>query len=95
MMFIAVAPGTESAGIGRRLVATFTSEARRRGACRIMLTTRRFGNERANRFYRQLGFRTVADRRRRDHEWVYDYQLDLVGEPPAQPGNLHDRALSG
>ena len=95
MMFIAVAPWTESAGIGRRLVATFITEARRRGACRIMLTTRRFDNERANRFYRRLGFRIVAERRRLDHEWVSDYQLDLVGDLPVQLGNLHDRALSG
>jgi ribosomal protein S18 acetylase RimI-like enzyme len=79
LMFIAVSPWTESAGIGRRLVDAFVREAGRRNAGRIMLTTRMFDNERANRFYRRLGFTAVAERRRGDREWVRDYQLDLSG----------------
>jgi ribosomal protein S18 acetylase RimI-like enzyme len=79
LMFIAVSPWTESAGIGRRLVDAFVREAGRRNAGSIMLTTRMFDNERANRFYRGLGFTAVAERRRGDREWVRDYQLDLSG----------------
>jgi ribosomal protein S18 acetylase RimI-like enzyme len=79
LMFIAVSPWTESAGIGRRLVDAFVREAGRRNAGSIMLTTRMFDNERANRFYRRLGFTAVAERRRGDREWVRDYQLDLSG----------------
>jgi ribosomal protein S18 acetylase RimI-like enzyme len=95
MMFIAVSPWAESAGIARRLVDAFIREADRRGAGRVMLTTRLLDNERANRFYRRLGFRVVAERRRLDRQWVRDYQVDLGGGTLAQLGQQHDLALSG
>jgi ribosomal protein S18 acetylase RimI-like enzyme/peptidoglycan/xylan/chitin deacetylase (PgdA/CDA1 family) len=94
LMFVAVSPWTESTGVGRRLVDTFVREAGHRGADRITLTTRVFNNERANWFYKRLGFEAVAERRRGDREWVRDYQLDLVGLRPVLD-KLQEGALSG
>lgn len=94
LMFVAVATWIESAGVGRRLVDAFVREADRRGADRITLTTRVFNNERANRFYRRLGFESVAVRRRGDREWVRDYQLNLDGLPSTLD-ELQEGALSG
>lgn len=94
LMFVAVAPWTESAGVGRRLVDTFVREAEHRGADRIALTTRVFNNQRANRFYQRLGFEAVPPRRRGDREWVRDYQLKL-GRRPSTLDELREGALSG
>jgi len=56
LMYLAVDPGSQRAGIGRVLVDKFVQEAARRGATRVRLKTVKFNNEGTNAFYRALGF---------------------------------------
>jgi ribosomal protein S18 acetylase RimI-like enzyme len=56
LMSIAVSPELQGSGIGKQLVEVFFTEMCRLGAKAINLTTDRDNNDRANRFYQNLGF---------------------------------------
>lgn len=56
IMSIAVDPDIQASGVGTALVRTFIDQCRPRGVTSVYLTTDRLQNERANRFYSQLGF---------------------------------------
>ena len=57
LMSIAVLPGEQRRGIGHELVRKFLEEASLAGNNKVDLTTDRYDNESANRFYQKLGFR--------------------------------------
>lgn len=57
LMSLAVSPDAHRGGVGRMLNHAFLAEASRRGATRVFLTTDRIGNDGANRFYENEGFR--------------------------------------
>ena len=56
LMSIAVLPDYASKGIGRKLEAAFTDEARRHNAHSITLTTDKLNNDVVNRFYESCGY---------------------------------------
>jgi GNAT superfamily N-acetyltransferase len=56
LMSIAVLPSEGGRGLGRRLVAEFSKEMRRRGVAAFGLTTDRDGNASVNEFYVRAGF---------------------------------------
>jgi len=56
LMSIAVLPDYASKGIGRKLEAAFTNEARRHNAHSITLTTDKLNNDVVNRFYESCGY---------------------------------------
>lgn len=56
LMSIAVTPTSAGRGYGRLLVQAFTQQIRQRGLACYCLTTDSHQNERANRFYQDLGF---------------------------------------
>lgn len=76
---IAVLPGGRRVGAGRRLVADFEIEARRRGASMAVLTTL-VGAAGAGDFYAGLGWRRTATRTDLDGRSVEEWSRALDGD---------------
>ncbi|WP_026877438.1 ribosomal protein S18-alanine N-acetyltransferase [Jiangella gansuensis] len=62
VLTIAVAPSTQRAGVGTRLLEALETEARRRGAAELLLEVRA-DNDPAQAFYQRHGFEPIAVRR--------------------------------
>ena len=61
LMSICVKPSDASKGIGKMLECGFSIEAKKKGCKTIMLTTDKVDNEKANNFYKGLGYRLVEE----------------------------------
>ncbi len=79
LMSIAVRPEDEGRGIGQALVRAFAAELTGRGVRAYCLTTDRDHNERAHRFYQQLGFRRVNEHATREGRVKSEYLMKLEG----------------
>jgi len=78
LMSLAVLPEMEGQGVGRRLVGDFLVQMRAREIGSVSLTTDRDDNERANRFYRELGFRVAWTYQTPEGRWLNEYIIDLA-----------------
>jgi ribosomal protein S18 acetylase RimI-like enzyme len=74
---IAVRPQAAGRGIGSSLVVAFLDAASRMGATAVSLTTDRDGNDRVNRFYRNLGFTLARSYCTAEGRWMNEYLISL------------------
>lgn len=79
LMSIAVNPEARSGGTGAALVHEFLMECQRQGLSSVHLTTDRFENARANRFYSNLGFTVSRVFTTRQGRIMNDYRLAIAG----------------
>ena len=77
-MSIGIDPAAQGLGAGRALVAAFLAEARRRGSTKVDLTTDKLGNERANAFYRSVGFQVAREIVTPERRVMYEYEIDIA-----------------
>jgi ribosomal protein S18 acetylase RimI-like enzyme len=77
LMSIGVLPGSEHAGIGRKLMEAYLVEARQKGIDKLSLTTDKYGNDRVNRFYEKLGFTVYRAYQTHEGRWINEYVIDL------------------
>ena len=78
---VAVLPGAQGIGAGRRLVEDFAALARADGAAEVVLTTMS-GERGAGAFYRSLGWRFAGARATYDGDTVDAYSLTLDRAEP-------------
>jgi ribosomal protein S18 acetylase RimI-like enzyme len=76
---IAVVPGLEGGGLGRRLLEAFVGAATERGANNVRLTTDAAGNDRVNRFYEQAGFTRTGTAFRGKARTMNEYVFPIDG----------------
>ncbi len=76
-MSIGVLPTAEGKGFGRALAGAFCEELRRRGASSVCLTTDKIGNDRTNKFYRDMGFVIVREYTTPEGRSMYEYLKKL------------------
>lgn len=77
LMSLGVDPAIQGVGAGKALVTAFLEDARRRGATRVDLTTDKVDNERANAFYRSLGFAVAREIVTPERRVLNEYEIDL------------------
>lgn len=90
---IAVRPGGQGVGAGKRLLAAFVDAAKKSGAAKIMLTTDAAGNDATNQFYVRAGF-TLARVIRRSYGRIlneYEFDLGSVGSEAVTSRYLPER----
>jgi ribosomal protein S18 acetylase RimI-like enzyme len=79
LMSIAVSGDAAGNGIGQRLVRQFLDEMRNKGIDSVSLTTDRDDNDRANAFYRALGFQLARAYTSPTGRAVNEYFMNLKG----------------
>ncbi len=77
LMSIAVAPGVQGTGVGRRLVRGFAREASARGRRYIVLTTDQADNEQTNLFYVAQGFQIARTIRTAQGRMLNEYKINV------------------
>lgn len=77
LMSLGVVRGSQGTGAGTLLVRAFLSEAARRGAHIVDLTTDKLANDRTNVFYRNLGFVVVREIVTPEHRILNEYEFHL------------------
>ena len=78
LMSIAVSPSLQGKSIGHQLVASFLKESSRRKLSQVKLTTDRFNNDKANRFYQSLGFRLIRSYKAPEGREMNEYSFELT-----------------
>ncbi len=78
LMSLAVDPGAQKQGVGRKLVEAFCQECIRRGLAAVVLTTDRDGNEAVNQFYTKLGFTIVRTFTTPEGRVMNEYARELL-----------------
>jgi ribosomal protein S18 acetylase RimI-like enzyme len=73
---LGVAPRSAGRGVGSRLVRRFISEAKEKGARRVVLTTDSKGNDEVNSFYQRLGFSCARTFEARPGRWLNEYIIE-------------------
>jgi ribosomal protein S18 acetylase RimI-like enzyme len=79
LMSLGVDPGIQGSGAGKLLVLAFIEEARRRGATHVDLTTDKIDNERANAFYRRIGFTVAREIVTPEQRVLNEYEMEVSG----------------
>jgi len=74
---IAVRPGFQGRGVGKRLAKAFIEECKRLGATKIYLTTDAEQNEHVNAFYARLGFHVARIIRTPEMRPMNEYWLEI------------------
>lgn len=82
LMSIAVMPGMQGHGIGKKLIQAFLDEADRRGLANVLLTTDGVDNESANKFYQGMGFSLLRTYTTPEGRVLNDYVYTLKESPP-------------
>jgi ribosomal protein S18 acetylase RimI-like enzyme len=77
LMSIAVSPGLQGKGAGRRLVMRFLDEAKERRMGRVRLETDTHNNDSANAFYQRLGFVLVGSYSSPEGRSMNEYEIAL------------------
>ncbi len=80
LMSIAVLPGSENRGVGRRLVEAFCDELAKQGVHSVCLTTDQNDNEKVNGFYQRCGFRVSKSFITPEGRAMYEYTR-YIGSP--------------
>ena len=95
LMSLAVCPGAQALGIGRRLALRFLSLAREAGAERVTLTTDRVGNERVNRFYIRTGFTLTKSFVTHTGRDMNEYEMETTVLPGHRSPAASEPAVNG
>jgi ribosomal protein S18 acetylase RimI-like enzyme len=77
LLSIGVLPGDEHKGTGQRLVRAFLAAIKQKEIDKVSLTTDKYGNDRVNRFYEQLGFSIHRCYATHEGRWINEYVIDL------------------
>lgn len=77
LMSIAVLPGMQGLGIGKRLITSFIDETAKLGRSNVMLTTDGVDNDSANRFYQSMGFTLIRTYTTPEGRVLNDYVYTL------------------
>lgn len=77
LMSIGVGSAAQGLGAGKALVVAFLDEAARCGSRVVDLTTDKVDNDRANTFYRALGFAVAREIVTAEGRILNEYELDL------------------
>jgi ribosomal protein S18 acetylase RimI-like enzyme len=79
LLSLAVSPHSAGKGIGQELVQAFNTAMLARGVNEYSLTTDRDNNQRANRFYVDMGFKLMAVYKTTEGRAMNEYYIDLLG----------------
>jgi ribosomal protein S18 acetylase RimI-like enzyme len=87
LMGIAVVPEMEGCGIGQRLATHFLMAMKQKNIDSVSLVSDRDANDRANRFYRRLGFQIARTYVTPEGRWMNEYVIHLTTW--SLPSSLH------